>query len=172
MNVIFFIAGAVAAVSAGLAIFQLNAIHALLYLIVSFIGLGLIFFLLRAPFAGVLEVIIYAGAIMVLFVCVVMMFNVKGLWSGEKGTMAKAFIGPAILTIILVVEVLYVALSPPPGMQPVQMVGPKEVSITLFGPYALAVELASMVLLAGLVGAYHLAHRIRSGDGKEEAGHE
>ena len=80
MNTLFFIAGTMAAVSAGIAIFQRNAIHALLYLIVSFIGLGLVFFLLGAPFAAVLEVIIYAGAIMVLFVFVVMMLNVKGMW--------------------------------------------------------------------------------------------
>jgi NADH-quinone oxidoreductase subunit J len=173
MNTLFFIAGTMAAVSAGIAIFQRNAIHALLYLIVSFIGLGLVFFLLGAPFAAVLEVIIYAGAIMVLFVFVVMMLNVKGMWYEEKGIFRiGAFIGPALLALVLVIEVFYVLWSTPAGTYPLTMVGPKKVSISHFGPYALAVELASMALLAGLVGAYHLAHRIGSAAGKEEDGHE
>ena len=173
MNALFFIAGTVAAVSAGIAIFQRNAIHALLYLIVSFIGLGFVFFLLGAPFAAVLEVIIYAGAIMVLFVFVVMMLNVKGIGYEEKDIFKTgAFIGPAALALVVVVEVLSVLWSTPQGTYPLTMVGPKKVSISLFGPYALAVELASMVLLAGLVGAYHLAHRIGSAAVKEEDGHE
>ena len=173
MIALFFIAGAVAAVSAGLAIFQRNAVHALLYLIVSVIGLGFVYFLLGAPFAAVLEVIIYAGAIMVLFVFVVMMLNVKGMWYEEKDIFRiGSFIGPAALALILVIEILYVVWSTPHGTYPLAMVGPKKVSISLFGPYALAVELASMVLLAGLVGAYHLAHRIGSPAVKEEDGHE
>ncbi len=173
MNALFFIAGAVAAVSAGIAIFQRNAIHALLYLIVSFIGLGFVFFLLGAPFAAVLEVIIYAGAIMVLFVFVVMMLNIKGICYEDKGIFRSgAFIGPALLAVILIIEIVYVLLSAPQGTYPLTMVGPKKVSVSLFGPYALAVELASMVLLAGLVGAYHLAHRIGSAPRKEEDVHE
>lgn len=161
MTVLFFITSIVVAIAAGMAVFQRNAIHALLYLIVSFIGTGFIFFLLGAPFAAVLEVIIYAGAIMVLFVFVVMMFNVKAMWSEEKDIFrTSAFFGPVALACILVFEIVYILWPGPSEIYPLIMVGPKAVSASLFGPYALAVELASMVLLAGLVGAYHLAHRI------------
>lgn len=161
MNTVFFIAGAVALLAAGLAVFQRNAIHALLDLVVSFIGLGIVFFVLGAPFAAVLEVIIYAGAIMVLFVFVIMMFNVKGLWSQENGLLrARAWAAPGILASVLAAELVYVIWSSSQGANLIGMVGPKAVSLSLFGPYVLAVELASFVLLAGLVGAYHLAHRI------------
>jgi NADH-quinone oxidoreductase subunit J len=54
---------------------QRNPVHALLYLVVSLLAVAMIFFCLGAPFAGALEVIVYAGAIMVLFVFVVMMLN-------------------------------------------------------------------------------------------------
>ena len=53
----------------------LNAVHALLYLIVSLLAVAVVFYVLGAPFVAALEVIIYAGAIMVLFVFVVMMLN-------------------------------------------------------------------------------------------------
>ena len=71
------------------------------------------------------------------------------------------WLGPAILTIILVGELIYVFalganLVPTGGV-----VAPKQVGLTLFGPYLLGVELASMLLLSGLVGAYHLSQRDR-----------
>ena len=173
MNVLFFIAGAVALLAAGMAVFQRSAIHALLYLVVSFIGLGVDFFLLGAPFAAVLEVIIYAGAIMVLFVFVIMMLNIKGSWSEEKGLFrARSWAAPGFLASVLAAELIYVFWSTSHGAYPIGMVEPKAVSVSLFGPYVLAVELASIVLLAGLVGAYHLAHRIGSATRNEESRHE
>ena len=75
MAALFYIAALVGVVSTGMVITRLNAVHALLYLIVSLLAVALIFFLLGAPFVAALEVIIYAGAIMVLFLFVVMMLN-------------------------------------------------------------------------------------------------
>lgn len=173
MNILFFIAGAVALLGAGMAVFQRNAIHALLYLVVSFIGLGVDFFLLGAPFAAVLEVIIYAGAIMVLFVFVVMMLSIKGSRSEEKDLLkARAWAAPGFLAAVLAAELIYILWSTPHVPYSIGMIEPKSVSLSLFGPYVLAVELASIVLLAGLVGAYHLAHRIGSAARNEEGRHE
>ena len=75
MTFLFYLAAAIAVLSTVMVITRLNAVHALLYFIVSLFAVALIFFLLGAPFVAALEVIIYAGAIMVLFVFVVMLLN-------------------------------------------------------------------------------------------------
>ena len=75
MVTLFFIAAAVAIIATFMVITHLEAVHALLHLVVSLLAVALIFYLLGAPFIAVLEVIIYAGAIMVLFVFVVMVLN-------------------------------------------------------------------------------------------------
>jgi NADH-quinone oxidoreductase subunit J len=69
------------------------------------------------------------------------------------------WVGPAILLLILLVEVIYVLASGASQAPASGIVSPKSVAIVLFGPYVLGVELASMLLLAGLVGAYHLGRR-------------
>ena len=76
MDVFFYIAVAIAIFSTIMAISRRNAIHALLYLILSLLAVSVVFYLLSAPFIAALEVIIYAGAIMVLFIFVVMMLNI------------------------------------------------------------------------------------------------
>ncbi len=81
MAATFYVAGAVAIVSTLLTITRLNAVHALLYLIVSLLSVAIVFYTLGAPFVAALEVVIYAGAIMVLFIFVVMMLNL-----GERST--------------------------------------------------------------------------------------
>jgi NADH-quinone oxidoreductase subunit J len=70
------------------------------------------------------------------------------------------WIGPTVLAAILLVELAYV-LTGGETSNGMLVVGAKQVGILLFGPYLLAVELASMLLLAGLVGAYHLGARER-----------
>jgi len=75
INIGFYVASAVALFATTMVITNTNPVHALLYLVVSLLAIAMVFFTLGAPFAGVLEVIIYAGAIMVLFVFVVMMLN-------------------------------------------------------------------------------------------------
>ena len=86
MELAFYIAGAVAVIATILMLTRLNVVHALLYLIVSLLAVAVVFYVLGAPFVAALEVIIYAGAIMVLFVFVVMMLNL-----GEHGAeMEKA----------------------------------------------------------------------------------
>jgi len=160
MELAFYIAGAVAVLSTILMLTRLNVVHALLYLIVSLLAVAVVFYVLGAPFVAALEVIIYAGAIMVLFVFVVMMLNL-----GEHGAeMEKQWLtpgiwtGPVLLASILIIEVLYLVRAGTAGLGTC-VVEPKEVGIALFGPYLIGVELASMLLLAGLVGAYHLGFR-------------
>jgi NADH-quinone oxidoreductase subunit J len=162
MNVVFYLSAVVAVVATLMVITRLNAVHALLYLIVSLLSVAVIFFVLGAPFVAALEVIVYAGAIMVLFVFVIMMLNL-GPQTVERERAwlpASMWIGPTILTLVLAGELVYCVLRDGTrGLMGTSVVGPKQVGITLFGPYLLGVELASMLLLAGLVGAYHLGRR-------------
>ena len=75
MEATFYLSGAVAVAATLMVITRASAVHALLYLIVSLLAVAIIFFVLGAPFVAALEVIIYAGAVMVLFVFVIMMLN-------------------------------------------------------------------------------------------------
>jgi NADH-quinone oxidoreductase subunit J len=161
MNAAFYVAAAVALVSTFLVITRLNAVHALLYLIVSLLSVALIFLLLGAHFAAALEVIVYAGAIMVLFVFVIMMLNLGPLAVGRERdwTRPRTWIGPSILTCILGAELIWVLVKGAGNAHGLAEVSPKEVGIALFGPYLLGVEMASMLLLAGLIGAFHLGRR-------------
>ena len=160
MNVLFYIAACIAVISTLMVIMQRNPVHALLYLVVSLLSIALIFLLLGAHFAAALEVIVYAGAIMVLFVFVVMMLNLGPQSSGEERQWlpARVWMGPLLLSAALLAELVFAMAS---GGQSVGMreVGPKEVGLALFGPYLLGVELASLLLLSGLIGAYHLGRR-------------
>jgi len=157
MELLFYIAGAVAVLATFLMLTRLNVVHALLYLIVSFLAIAVVFFVLGAPFVAALEVIVYAGAIMVLFVFVGMMFNLgqNSMETENQWLTPGIWIGPAILSAILLAEVVYLLGGGTPQVGAV-MVGPREVGVALFGPYVIGVELASMLLLAGVVGAYHV----------------
>ena len=162
MEIAFYIAASVAIIATVLMLIDLNVVHALLYLILSLLAVAVVFYVIGAPFVAALEVIIYAGAIMVLFVFVVMMLNLgEHAISMEKGWLTPGiWLGPTILAGVLLCEVGYLVLRG--GRMPMGtgMVAPQQVGIVLFGPYLIGVELASMLLLAGLVGAYHLGLRL------------
>jgi len=157
MNVIFFIAAASAIVSSVMAITNRNAIHALLYLIISLLSISVIFYILGAPLVAALEVIVYAGAIMVLFIFVVMMLNMGMEEEVEKNWLKPGmWILPVILAVILlVIFAIDVSEFRDQGTSQA-MIGPKKVGVSLFSTYLIAVEISGILLLAGIVGAYHL----------------
>lgn len=154
----FYLSGAIAIAATLMVIVGLNAVHALLYLIVSLLAVAVVFYVLGAPFAAALEIIIYAGAIMVLFVFVMMMLNLgKAASARERDWLSPGvWTGPAILAALLLAELLYIVAQGGGKLSGIAVVDSKEVGIILFGPYLLGVELASLLLLAGLVGACHL----------------
>jgi NADH-quinone oxidoreductase subunit J len=158
MAVLFYISGVVAILSTILMLTRMNVVHALLYLIVSLLAVGAVFYALGAPFIAALEVIIYAGAIMVLFVFVVMMLNLgeHAIEVERQWLTPGIWIGPVLLASILIIELVYLAVHGGGPSIGTAGIAPKQVGIVLFGPYLIGVELASMLLLAGVVGAYHL----------------
>jgi NADH-quinone oxidoreductase subunit J len=169
MNTPFYMAAAVAIISTFMVITRSNAVHALLYLIVSLLSVALTFFILGAPFVAALEVIIYAGAIMVLFVFVIMMLNLGPQTAAQEKQWLtpEVWVGPTILTVVLAAEFIYVLTRAQGRISEIHVVTPKQVGIALLGPYVLGVELASMLLLAGLIGAYHVGRREQSGGGEK-----
>ena len=164
-NIVFYASCGVTVVATILMISRHNAVHALLYLIISSLSLAIIFYLLGAPFAAALEVIVYAGAVMILFVFVVMMLNQGQRSAAQEASWlpVSGWIMPSVLAAILLTLLLLGIYSEQP-LQPygVHGVAVKEVGIALFGPYVLVVELASFLLLSGLIGAFHIARKMPS----------
>ncbi len=160
MEIAFYLSAAVAVIATLLAVTNYNPVHALLYLIVSLLSVAMVFFAIGAPFAGALEIIVYAGAIMVLFVFVVMMLNLgRAVVEQERRWLTpRVWAGPFVLSLALLLELVHVLLpqSGNGNVIGVGEVGAREVGMALYGPYLLGVEMASMLLLAGLVAAFHL----------------
>jgi len=158
VTILFYIAAAVAVLATLLVVTRRNLVHALLYLVVSLFAVAVVFYTLGAPFVAALEVIVYAGAIMMLFVFAVMLLNLQA--ASPPRVPWTAWVGPAVLVGVLLAEVIYaltIETQPLAGAE----VGATAVSEALYGPYVLAVELASMLLLAALVAATHVAARAR-----------
>jgi NADH-quinone oxidoreductase subunit J len=153
----FYTCALVAVAAALRCVTHTNPVHALLYLVVMLLAAAGIFFALGAPFAGALEVIIYAGAIMVLFVFVVMMLNLgaETVVQEREWLRPRAWIGPVLLAALMLAALVQGILGAE-GAAGAGNVDAKQVGIALFGPYLLAVELASLMLLGALVAAYHL----------------
>lgn len=165
LSTLFYISSLIAILSTIMVITRYHPIHALLYLVVSFLAVAMIFLSLGAPFVAVLEVIIYAGAIIVLFIFVVMMLNLgKDTALQEKEWLKpRVWLGPSLLVLLLQGELIILLLQQEGAAMPVTVVDPKKVALSLYGEYILAVELAGFLLMAGIVGAAHIGkHKKRN----------
>ena len=164
-DVIGFYALAVVAVIASLrVIMHKNPVHAILSLIVSLLAVAGIFFILGAAFAGVLEVIVYAGAILVLFVFVIMMLNLgkQNEKSEQQWLSAQAWAVPLGLSLIVVAVLIGFILSQKSAQDlalSTTAIDAKMVGKSLFTYYALLVQVAAFLLLGALVAAYHLGKK-------------
>src|SRR4051812_37630449 len=158
MLILFYISSIVAIASTIMVITRYEPIHALLYLVVSFLAVAMIFLSLGAPFVAVLEIILYAGAIIVLFIFVVMMLNLGSATAVQEKQwlQPKIWIAPGALTLILLAEVVILLLRGGRVDMNVAPVEVKKVSLSLYREYIMAVELAGFLLMAGVVGAAHI----------------
>jgi NADH-quinone oxidoreductase subunit J len=157
MNLVFFVAASVALITTALAITRVSPVYGLLNFILSLLAIGVIFFTLGAPFAAALEVMVYAGAIMVLFLFVVMMLNLNpASVARERSWLSRAvWIFPALSALLLAGELAAAVLQHGGGFV-FMPVSAQAVGQRMFTTDIAAVELASMLLLAALIGAYHL----------------
>ncbi|AIN47292.1 NADH-quinone oxidoreductase subunit J [Candidatus Palibaumannia cicadellinicola] len=163
MELVFYFSGMIAILAVLRVITHNQPIYALLYLIISLLAVACMFFSIGAYFAGALEIIIYAGAIMVLFVFVVMMLNMNNCSKQYEQDLLqpKIWLGPSLLSIGLLAILLHVFYYVSEHNISYQLIEAKRIGISLFGPYVFAVELASILLLAGLVVAFHLGSHAR-----------
>jgi NADH-quinone oxidoreductase subunit J len=164
--VLFYAFAAVAVVASLLVIGQRNPMYSVLLLIVSFGALSGLYVLLDAPFVAVTQIIIYAGAIMVLFLFVVMLLNVPreeppppGLLGSGRGrvvgaVLALAFGAELIWALSRVRETWFSGAEASPSLSSVRDIG-----VALFTKHALAFEVTSILILVAMVGAVVLARK-------------
>ena len=154
---IFYLLATITVIATILAISRRHAVHAVVYLIISFFSTGLLFYLLGAPLLAILEVIIYAGAIMVLFLFIIMMIQLRPSVRPWGATLKQWL--PAILLggIAFSLAVVMVIADPATRIHLMPaMAGPAEFGRFLFQQYWFPVEIASLLLLIALVGALYL----------------
>jgi NADH-quinone oxidoreductase subunit J len=157
---LFYLLAVIVLASTAIAISRRHVLHALVYLIISFIATGLIFYLLGAPFLALLEVIVYAGAIMVLFLFIVMMLRLTPQKAGWKAGVAQWT--PALILggISLAIAGFMVSVDQAShSLLPALTAKPLELGRLLFQKYWFAVEIASFLLLVALVGALYLGRQ-------------
>ena len=157
--IVFYILAAVTLIGTLCAITARQAVRAIVYLVTSFFALALIFYLLGAPLVAAFEVIIYAGAIMVLFLFVIMMLD---LGHPEKMAVPRpADWWPALVLMAAIIgaTVTLAASRQPAAVNGFTGVSVRQFSLALFQRYGVAVEAISMQLLFALVGALYLGRR-------------
>jgi len=155
--VFFYIIAALIIASAGLAITRKHMVHAVLYLVVSFIATALLFYLLGAPLVGIFQVILYAGAIMVLFLFIVMMIRMAP--GADRPFPAAHYLAAFGVCGVYIAAALLVAFfSGPEAGRPMAAAAasPAAFGFYLFDQHWLAVEMVSILLLVALIGALHL----------------
>jgi NADH-quinone oxidoreductase subunit J len=161
MELGFYLSGLVAVLATVGLISGSSPVHAVVYLIVSLIAVALVFFALGAPFAGALEIIVYAGAIMVLFVFVVMMLNLHPEAKRDPLWQRPGYwLGPSLLALVLLVALVALIGDGQAGKTiDGELITARDIGLTLFGPWLIVVELAAILLLAALVTASHVGRR-------------
>lgn len=156
--ILFYILAAVMILATLLAITERHPVHAIVYLVTSFFALAAIFYLLAAPLVAMFEVIIYAGAVMVLFMFVIMMLDL-GHPDEAKRPSLLIWVLPLLLTAVILSSVVSAAaLRSLQGGAGVE-IGIREFAAALFGRYGVAVEIISMQLLFAVVGALYLGRK-------------
>jgi NADH-quinone oxidoreductase subunit J len=157
-SIIFYVLATVILVATLLAITRRNTVHAVVYLILSFLGTALLFYLLGAPFLAVLEAIIYAGGIMVLFLFIVMMI---GTGPSAKRVNLSQWLPAVILGMISLFTAAILLFSVPLTQEPfiAASAAPIEFGRFLFENYWFPVEITSFLLLIALVGTLYLGRQ-------------
>lgn len=161
VQILFYLLAGVIIIATVLAVTEKHAVHAVVYLVTSFFGLAVVFYLLTAPLIAVFEVIIYAGAVMVLFLFVVMMLDRGNPEEAKRPTLMHCLPALVLSGIILACLVLLLLSQPVPGINGTDrsFLGVEDFALTLFRKYGVAIEIISMQLLFAIVGVLYLGRR-------------
>ena len=168
-SLLFYILAALILGTTAMAVTRRNLVHAVVYLVLSFFGTAMLFYLFGAPLLAALEVIIYAGAIMVLFLFIIMMMRLDR--AREHFLPARQWL-PAlavVLVYMLAGGLMLFSEAVDDGVLRTAIAEPRGFGIFLFQRHWLAVEIVSLLLLVALIGALHLGQRARI-EAREEGG--
>jgi NADH-quinone oxidoreductase subunit J len=157
----FYLFGGIAIAAALLVITRRNPVTSAIFLILCLFSLAVLYVLLRAHFVAVIQVLVYAGAIMVLFLFVIMLLNLSRVESGRIRNLLVKVVG-AVLGVVLMINLLAAVNKPllPEGARLSEgFGGTEQVGMLLFSDYLLPFEVASVLLLAAIVGAIILSRR-------------
>ena len=152
---LFFFIALVAVASAVYFVFAKNPLYAILSLIVTFFSIAALYVLLNAQFLGIVQIIVYAGAIMVLFLYVLMMLNLNAKDESKKHNLLKftGIISAGIIFVGMIGAYKGVAMTKATTNVDSQIGLTKNLGKLLFNEYVLPFELASILILAGIVGS-------------------
>jgi len=161
MSILFYIVATITILAALNMVLQRTPVYSALSLIVVLCSLAVVYLLLGAEFMAVLQVIIYAGAIMVLFVFVIMLLNAGHEVPSHRSRMAK-WLGAPLIGALLVEMLVAIwdqfppsAAAPPPHLNG----SPTAIGYLLFGSYVLPFEVTSILILVAILGAVVLAKK-------------
>jgi NADH-quinone oxidoreductase subunit J len=174
---LFIIIGGITLASSLCVVFQRNTLYSALFLILTFLSMAGLYLLLRAEFIAIIQVIVYAGAIMVLFLFVIMLLNLdKEKREGTTSHGVQKFLGAAIVIIVIPLIGMGVSTAllyggPQLGQKgtftPQVAAGisnTKAVASLLFTDYILPFEITSILLLAAMIGVVYLTRRDKNQD--------
>ncbi len=168
LDILFYVFSAITLITALLMVISPNAVNGAMCMIVSFVATAALFVLLEAYFLAILQVLVYAGAVMVLFLFIIMLLNVEkgeGAIGKDKMTMAASIVGFALLSILVVS--LFSGGQHLPEPTPVAVMANPDTAIqgaipfttsvksfgySLFSKYMLPFQICGFLLLSGMIG--------------------
>ncbi|MCX7962901.1 MAG: NADH-quinone oxidoreductase subunit J [Candidatus Sumerlaea chitinivorans] len=173
-QIVFYVAAALSVICTALVVMARYAVNAVLYLLLSLFGVALMFHTLGGPFVALLEIIVYAGAIVVLFLFVIMILNVTAkLPTPDLVPPSRPhLLVPLAFALILFIDTAVCIYAGAAASVSNRVITPADIGRALYQQHYLGVELASLVLLIGLIGGMHLAQAISIPDAKERKLHD
>lgn len=159
---VFYIAAIITVLASIKAISSRRSMSALLYFVISLLATAVVFFIMGAYFSAALTVILFVGAVSLLFLSVLSLINLRydAVEQNKRGISPKIWLGPLILVFVLLVTLIYGIAST--DYSALEVTQPENESLTdmFLGSYILVIELAILLLLCGLVIAYHFIYRL------------
>jgi NADH-quinone oxidoreductase subunit J len=157
-NIIFYFFALLSMICACLVIFQKNVMHSVLYLAFTILAVSGVFFTLQAEFLGAVQILVYAGGIVVLYIFVIIIVNLNEIKKEKRNLLPKLFI--SCISLLFFVEVIYIVFKNNFTEKIAEGgIDIKTMSEVLLSKYIIPFELASVLLLAVLIGSIIIARR-------------
>ena len=164
---VFYVLATVILGSAMLMVTSRNMVHSVIWMVVSFIGVGGLFIFLQAEFVAAVQILVYAGGIVVLFLFVIMLVNLDDLHQSEY--LHRQWLPATILVLLVAAEIVFLvwgseaSLTSAPDQADIVLRGlggnTETVGLALYREYLLPFEVASVLLLVAMIGAIYLAKK-------------